>query len=419
MINVNNEQVLTHEQTLFPKNLLKNIAGKIPHNLSGIDRQIFIADMIEKTSPEERLILRKLFEKFLLMMRENDASDIDLGGNGCDGKIWYRIQGEKKPEEKFGTFTLFETDVLCQSLLSSKQRNYLFKNKNLDFSFQIYDNEKNERFRADLYFDLDHLCLNMRYIQNTILPVSDLGFHPNILKAMSLKFVKQGLILITGITGSGKSSTLDSILDINNSTVNAHITIIGSPIETVHTSKKCIVRHREVGNDVLSFKEGAIQSLRQDPDVIVVGEMRDPDTIMTVLEITDSGHKVFSTLHTASAVESLDRIIAECPSVEQERIRNRLADVLTCVVSQKLVPGTGGKRILAKEVLLSTPSVKAAIKNNNTGEIYQMITESNRLGMITMEQDLHRLYLKKQITKEEAVNYANNKNRILELLKGI
>ena len=174
--------------------------------------------------------------------------------------------------------------------------------------------------------------------------------------------------------------------------------------------------HREVGRDVLSFKEGTIQSLRQNPDIIIIGEMRDPDTILTALEVTDSGHKVFSTLHTSSAVESIDRIIAEIPSIEQERVRNRLADVLRCVVSQKLVPSLDGKVILAKEVMLMTPSVRAAIKNNNTQEIYQMISEGGELGMITMEQDLRRLHGARRVSVDMAMNFANNKRRMEQLL---
>ena len=135
----------------------------------------------------------------------------------------------------------------------------------------------------------------------------------------------------------------------------------------------------------------AVQALRQDPDIIMVGELRDSDTILAALEVTDSGHKVFSTLHTASAVESIDRIIGETPPMEQERVRNRLGETLRCVISQKLVPSLDGKRVLAKEIMLGTPSVYAAIKNNNVSEIYQMIAEGTDLGMITMEQDLKRL----------------------------
>jgi twitching motility protein PilT len=198
--------------------------------------------------------------------------------------------------------------------------------------------------------------------------------------------------------------------------VDGHVVIIASPIEYVHKSDRCIIRHREVGRDVLSFKEGAIQSLRQDPDIIIIGEMRDPDTIMTALEITDSGHKVFSTLHTASAVETIDRIIGEVPPIEQERVRNRLADTLTCVISQKLIPSLDGKLTLSKEVLVMIPSTRAAIKNNNTGEIYQMMAESGDLGMMTLEQDLKRLYMQKKISLENAFVAANNKRRFQQLM---
>jgi twitching motility protein PilT len=276
--------------------------------------------------------------------------------------------------------------------------------------------DKLHRFRADAYFDLDHLALNMRAINAVVRPYKGLELHPNITKALSLLHTTQGLTLVTGITGSGKSSTLDSIIDANNHTVDAHVAIIASPIEYVHKSDRCIIRHREVGRDVLSFKEGAVQSLRQDPDIIVIGEMRDPDTIMTALEITDSGHKVFSTLHTASAVETIDRVIGEVPPIEQERVRMRLADTLSCVMSQKLIPSLDGKIVLAKEVMTMTPSVRAAIKNNNTGEIYQMMAESGGVGMFTLEQDLKRLYLQKKISLENAIVNANNKRRLQQLL---
>jgi twitching motility protein PilT len=145
--------------------------------------------------------------------------------------------------------------------------------------------------------------------------------------------------------------------------------------------------------------------------------MRDPDTIMAALEVADSGHKVLSTLHTSSAVESIDRIIGEVPPIEQERVRNRLADILRCVISQKLVPSLDGKRVLAKEIMVMTPSIRSAIKNNNTGEIYQMIAEGAEYGMITMEQDLRRLYLERKISLETAINFANNKRRMQQLLQ--
>lgn len=281
----------------------------------------------------------------------------------------------------------------------------------------IIDGTDFRRFRADAYFDLDQLALNMRAINNTVRPYKGLELHANVTRVLSLAHTKEGLSLVTGITGSGKSSTLDTIIDANNHSVEGHVVVIASPIEYVHKSDKCVIRHREVGRDVLSFKDGAVQALRQDPDIIMVGELRDPDTIMTALEITDSGHKVFSTLHTASAVESIDRIIGEVPPVEQERVRNRLGTTLRCVVSQKLIPSLDGKRVLAKEIMLGMPNVQAAIKNNNTSEIYQMISEGIDVGMTTMEQDLKRLYLQKKISLENAMNYANNKRRLQQLLQ--
>jgi twitching motility protein PilT len=395
---------------------LQEIAASLPDTVPGMERQMLIGDLLTKQSPAERTALRKLMDSYLMRMSKINASDIDMGGYGTGGNVWYRVYGEKRPAKDLGSFTLDEFNVLIQSVLIERQRLFLYENRSLDLSYSIMEDDKMFRYRANAYFDLDHLALNMRAINATVRPYKNLDFHPNVTKMLSLAHTEQGLTLVTGITGSGKSSTLDSIIDANNHTVDGHVVIIASPVEYVHRPDHCIIRHREVGRDVLGFKEGAIQSLRQDPDIIVIGEMRDPDTILTALEITDSGHKVFSTLHTASAVETIDRIIGEVPVNEQERVRMRLADTLTAVVSQKLVPSLDGKRVLAKEVMVMIPSVRAAIKNNNTGEIYQMMAESGEMGMTTLEQDLKRLYLQKKISLESCIVTANNKRRFQQIM---
>jgi twitching motility protein PilT len=396
--------------------IIKQIVSNIPETAFGVERQMLIGDLVSRQATEERVIIKRMLDGFLMRMFEINASDIDMGGFGSQGKIWYRIHGVKKPDTTHPTFTYDEANVLIQSILLERQRQFLFENRNLDFSYTIIQNDQMHRFRADAYFDLDQIAMNMRAINAEVRPYKGLDFHPNVNRVMNLVHTKEGLILITGITGSGKSATLDSILDMNNHAIDAHCVIIASPVEYVHKSDRCIIRHREVGRDVLSFKEGTVQSLRQDPDIIIIGELRDPDTILTALEVTDSGHKVFSTLHTSSAVESIDRIIGEVPPIEQERVRHRLADVLQCVISQKLIPSIDRKRVLAKEVMIATPSVRAAIKNNNTSEVYQMMSESGELGMITMEQDLKRLYLQKKISLETAMNFANNKRRLQQIL---
>lgn len=396
--------------------IIRQIVANIPDTAYGVERQMLIGDLVSRQSQEERILIKRMFDSFLMKMFEITASDIDLGGFGCQGKIWYRIHGQKKPDAALPSFTYDETNVLIQSILLDRQRQFLYENRNLDFSYTIIRDEQMHRFRADTYFDLDQIALNLRAINAEVRPYKNLELHPNVTKVTSLLHTKEGMILVTGITGSGKSSTLDSIMDMNNHSVDGHCVIIASPVEYVHKSDRCVIRHREVGRDVLSFKEGTVQALRQDPDIIIIGELRDPDTILTALEVTDSGHKVFSTLHTSSAVESIDRIIGEVPPIEQERVRFRLADILRCVISQKLVPSVDHRRVLAKEVMLATPSVRAAIKNNNTSEIYQMMSESGDQGMITMEQDLKRLYLLKRITLETAVNFANNKRRLQQIL---
>jgi len=403
------------------KNILKSISENIPTTIFGSDRISYLVENMTRLTEDDKTKIIGLMNKLLTGMIERDASDIEVGGFGCKENIWLRIFGKKTVIPEFPTFTSDEAAILILTLLNDNQRRYLVVTRNLDFSytFRYARREEDVRFRADAYFDLDRLALNMRAISSNLRSIDTLGFHPGVLKVLSHTFVKQGLTLITGITGSGKSTTLDAIVDWHNDSDPSHVVIIAAPIEFVHKSRICIIRHREVGRDVLSFKEGVIQSLRQDPDIIIVGEMRDPDTIMAALEVTDTGHKVFSTLHTSSAVESIDRIIAECHPSEQERVRNRLADVLVCVVSQKLIPSLDGKRILAKEVLVVNSSVRAAIKNNNTSEIYMMINQGSQQGMMTMEQDLKRLYQAKRISLENAMAYSNNKTRMQQILSAV
>ena len=403
------------------KTVLKKFLDTVPAIYYGTEKVNYILENIEKISPDSRMVLRNLVNRLLTSMIERDASDIELGGHGNGGFVWLRVYGKKERVKEFPQFTEDEAAVIIINLLNNNQRRYLSVTRNLDFSYTFfYERKKIEaRFRACTYFDMETLALNMRAINSTIRPLNTLEFHSNVIKVMSHSYIKFGLSLITGITGSGKSTTLDAIIEEHNKYDPAHIVIIASPIEYVHKSNVCIIRHREVGRDVLSFKDGVIQALRQDPDIIIIGEMRDPETIIAALEVTDTGHKVFSTLHTSSAVESIDRIVAEVHPTEQERVRNRLADVLISVVSQKLVPSLDGKRILAKEVLIVTPSVKAAIKNNNTSEIYMMINQGGQSGMITMEQDLKRLYLNKRISLDTAIAYANNKTRIQQILSAV
>ena len=394
------------------------VVDSMPDSCRGQRRLRYLAKQTDQLSPEKSNSLRALAEHFIRRTLELDASDMDLGGRACDGNIWYRVEGEKRREEEFGAYDPLETDILVFNLLNDKQTRQLLDEGATDFSYrlEVEENDRPRRFRATAYSDYDHAALNMRAISEEIFPLDTLGFHPKIQKGMMFRHVRDGLTLITGVTGSGKSTTLDAIIDANNEDYPGHIVVIADPIEYMHEPKESIVRHREVGKDVVTFKDGITQALRQDPDIVVIGEMRDPETIQAALEVTDSGHKVFSTLHTSSAMETIDRIVAEVPTDEQERVRHRLADVLRCVVSQKLLPKIGGGRQLAKEVLWVDASAPAAIKNDNVGEVYQMMWQGGKQGQTTLEQDLYKLVRKRKIEPETAMDYANNKKRLRRLM---
>ncbi|HMB90390.1 MAG TPA: type IV pilus twitching motility protein PilT, partial [Rhodothermales bacterium] len=375
----------------------------------GMDRMRVYAEQLNALPQADRDAARALFAEYAEKMVERNASDLDLGGPGCNELIWYRVDGFKRPEHEMGRLSMEEANMLLLTMLAPYQQQYLFQHYAHDFGYSLeVPGDMARRFRASVYMDQKQLGLSMRMLPWKPRPLRSLGFHPRIEHGFMFRFVRDGLTLFTGVTGSGKSTTLDAIVDANNDDFEGHILIIAQPIEYIHTSKKCIVRHREVGTDVDNFVEGMIQGLRQDPDIVVVGEMRNPETIEAAMEMADTGHKVFSTLHTGSAMETIDRIVAEYSPDEQERIRHRLADVLRCVVSQKLLPAVSGGRILAKEVLWMTSSSRAAIKNNNTHEIYQMMWEGSDEGMITLEQDLLRLLHTGDITPDTALAYANN-----------
>ena len=414
--------------TLSPeaKGVIQKYVSKIPPFLMGPDRVSYLMEHFNEISHQERFTLMDVMNNLLKVMVDKEASDIELGGYGTEGYVWFRIFGKKEPVFELPKFSYDESALIILSVLNDKQRQVLEEVRNLDFSYtfeylnNMYTKKVSDqteiRFRGDAFFDVDRLSMNMRSIVPELRTLEQLEFPSGALKALSYNYVKQGLILITGITGSGKSTTLDAIVAWHNENANAHVVTIASPLEYVHRSKRCIIRQREVGRDVRSFHEGVVQALRQDLDIMVIGEMRDPATIIAALEVTDTGHKVFSTLHTSSAVESLDRIVAEVHQAEQERVRNRLADVLTAVVSQKLIPSIDGKLILAKEILIVNPNVRAAIKNNNTGEIYMMINSGLTSGMVTMEQDLKRLYMERKISLEMGLQYANNKELFKQII---
>ena len=410
---------LTEVITETARDILQKHIRIVPRDLWGVERISWLVENFGKITSEQCGILIETVNSMLRMMVQRNASDIEMGGYGSEGYVWFRIYGFKEPVPDIERLTDDESAILILSLMSDKQRRNLDKIRNLDFSYSfstgsdIVSNDTKKinelRFRGDAYFDVDRLALNMRSIAPNLRLLDSYNFHPNVKRILSFNSIKQGMTLITGVTGSGKSTTLDAIIDWHNDNSRSHIVSIAAPLEYVHRSRKSIIRQREVGRDVRSFHEGVIQALRQDLDIMVIGEMRDSETIFAALEVTDTGHKVFSTLHTSSAIESIDRIIAEVHKNEQERVRCRLADILSAVISQKLVPSLDGKLLLAKEILIVTPSVRAAIKNNNTGEIYLMINHGENLGMVTMEQELKKLYLEGKISLDTAMQHAGKR----------
>lgn len=387
---------------------------------AGVDRIRDYFEYLSKAPVGDREEARRYISELARRMIRVDASDMDLGGPASNQKIWYRTKGFKRPVDAVGKMPVEVSDLVILNLLSPSQVSILLKKGAVDFGYGVKSDRAeggNRRYRCTAYFDLNHLGITFRLLAEKPWNLDGLGFNEQLKNQFLFRNYRDGLILFTGVTGSGKSTTLDAIVDANNRDIEAHILIIAQPLEFIHTSKKGLVRHREVGIDVPSYTSGMVQSLRQDPDIVVVGEMRDAESINTAMEVSDTGHLVFSTLHTGSVMETIDRIMATYPPEEQERVRHRLGDVLRCVVSQKLLPKVRGGRVLAKEALVLTPPARAAIKNGNVSELYQMMWEGSRLGMTTLEQDLARLVVTGEVEINTALSYANNKKRLSQLIR--
>jgi twitching motility protein PilT len=246
----------------------------------------------------------------------------------------------------------------------------------------------------------------LRLVGTSIPEAQALGIPESV---MDLTRKKRGLVLVTGPTGSGKSTSLASLIDIINNNYNTHVITLEDPIEYLHNHKKAVVNQREIGLDTHSYANALRAALREDPDVILVGEMRDLDTIATAITAAETGHLVFSTLHTIGAAATIDRIIDVFPPHQQQQIRIQLASVLESVISQQLIPTSGGKgRVAAYEVMHATPAIKNLIREAKSHQITSIIQTSKKLGMQTMDDAIFDLYLKRKIDADKAMNFAQD-----------
>ncbi|MBC7661699.1 MAG: type IV pilus twitching motility protein PilT [Chitinophagaceae bacterium] len=299
---------------------------------------------------------------------------------------------------------------LCYSVLTEAQKKIFEQKKELDLSFSI---PQISRFRANIYFQQGHVSGSFRVVSHRVLTLDELGSPPILKKLAALP---RGLVLVTGPTGSGKSTTLAAMVNHVNETRYDHIVTIEDPIEYVHVHKNCIINQRELGEDTTTFTAALKSVLRQDPDVILIGEMRDPETISAALTIAETGHLVFGTLHTNGAVSSINRIVDSFPPHQQSQIRTQLSMSLEAVLSQTLLPKVDGGRIMAMEILMLNSAVRALIQEGKVQQIYSaMQTGQNGTGMQTMNQALYTLVSRRIINKELAIQKSPNPDELLDM----
>lgn len=346
--------------------------------------------------------LRELLE---LMVKKN-ASDLHLTV-GTSPQI--RVDG-KLTRADYEPLTPEDTRKLAYSIMNEKQRQKFEEKSELDLSFGI---ENLSRFRCNVFMQRGNVAVAIRMIPFKIRSFEELGL-PRIVADFAK--LPQGLVLITGPTGSGKSTTLASIINRINQTRHDHILTVEDPIEYLHRHNCSLINQREVYSDTSSFASALKYALREDPDVVLIGEMRDLETTEAALNISETGHLVFATLHTNSCAESINRIIDIFPVHQQEQIRVTLSFVIQAVVTQQLVPKIGGGRLLALEIMICTPAIRALIRDDKIHQIYSMIQAGQKYGMKTMNQSLADLYLSHKITLGDALGRSTNIQELNEIL---
>jgi twitching motility protein PilT len=348
-------------------------------------------------------------DDLLAIMTERQASDLHLTA-GSPPVI--RVNGQLERLADYEKLTAEDARAIIYRILSTEQQKLLETRRQLDFSYSV---PGLARFRVNSYFQRASVGAAFRLIPAEIKPLGQLGM-PDKLYELAEK--PRGLVLITGPTGSGKSTTLASLLDHVNHTRHEHILTIEDPIEFLHWHGTCIVNQREIGPDATSFGEALRAALRQDPDVILVGEMRDLETIATALTAAETGHLVFATLHTQSAPSTIDRVIDVFPSEQQDQVRVQLASTLQGVVTQNLVPTADGQgRTAALEILIPDDAVRNLIRQSKIEQIYSVMQTSTSRGMQTMEQSLADLVLRRIITPEVAFNRSSRPDQLHGILE--
>jgi twitching motility protein PilT len=371
--------------------------------MTGINGKTITASSGAKSN-NENLKIQQLFR----VMVENNASDLHLTVGSAPAM---RVSGHIV-KVKIPNLTGDDTKRLVNQVLTEDQKNEFEKNLELDFAFGI---KGLARFRANAFFSKGGVSAVFRTIPTIVPDFQTLGL-PNVL--LSMTEVSNGLILVTGPTGSGKSTTLASMIDKINQTEANHIITIEDPVEFVHMHKTSIVNQREVGADTLSFSRSLKSLLRQDPDVVLVGELRDVETIEAALTIAETGHLVFGTLHTNSAVQSINRIINVFPVYQQSQVRTLLSFVLQGIVAQQLIPKSfKSGRVLAMEILVPTPGIRNLIREDKIHQIYsQMQIGQDKTGMVTMNQSLAKHVASGQIDNDRAMSYATAPEELSQML---
>ena len=342
-------------------------------------------------------------EELLEIAKQNNASDVHITV-GIPPKM--RVNGELISMD-FPRLLPADTDVILRAIMNTKQTEILEKKGEVDFSFSI---PSLGRYRVNVFHQRGSLAASIRLVATQIPKPEDLGLPKSVI---DLYKKKRGLVLVTGPTGSGKSTTLASLIDKINDNNSSHIITLEDPIEYLHHHKKSMVNQREIGIDSQSYANALRAALREDPDVILVGEMRDLETISTAITAAETGHLVFSTLHTIGAASTIDRIIDVFPPHQQQQIRVQLAMVLEAVISQQLIPTKDKRsRVAAFEVMLMNVAIKNLIREGKTFQIDSMIQTGKKYGMCTMDDALYDLVMYDQISTEMALNYAQNRDAL-------
>ncbi len=362
----------------------------------------------------------KLFDKlktFLLLMENKNLNYLEIGGPGSKGRIWAKVFSAFKPVSMQLSFTQDEINIMILNILSDEQFDTLITDKSIRSNFDFEDNNVKYRYRLNMYFEMDELVIGIKMTRRKLINIESMRFTSTVINKITFKNENSGLVVITGPPGSGKSSLVDAIININNNYLPGNIFIISDSIEYYHDSKNSVVRHQELYRDVNSVTDGLEKCLNYKPNLVAIEDINSIEILEAIIKLVDTGCLVIATMKSRCSVEVIYKLISFYSTTEHDIVRKNLSRIISAIISIQLVPSGMNKVVPVKEIMLNSDQLSSVISTGNIDEMYDIIQRGKKSGMYTMEQDLRHAVRAGAITTETAIESANNSHLLKNMLQ--